>query len=116
MCSVELAEYYSDDGHDFICSPVGSEGMTKCSDLPPYTDHLLQCNRSASAFSDNAPTNSSCVDWNLYYTKCRRSGPNPFHGAISFDNIGLACVAIFQVSITLRGLETAATSVITITY
>ena len=32
-----------------------------------------------------------------YYTKCTTGPTNPFHGAISFDNIGLAWVAIFLV-------------------
>ena len=94
---MELADFYSDNDHDFICSTPESEGMTKCSNLSPFIQHQLQCNLSASQYSDNSPTNSSCVDWNLYYTDCRPSNYNPFHGAISFDNIGLACVAIFQV-------------------
>ena len=34
-----------------------------------------------------------------YFTKCTTGPSNPFHGAISFDNIGLAWVAIFLVSI-----------------
>lgn len=38
-----------------------------------------------------------CINWNYYYSKCRPSGENPFKGAISFDNIGYAWVAIFQV-------------------
>ena len=37
-----------------------------------------------------------------YYTKCTTGPTNPFHGAISFDNIGLAWVAIFLV-ISLEG-------------
>ena len=37
------------------------------------------------------------MNWHAYYTACRASDHNPFHGAISFDNIGLAWVAIFQV-------------------
>ena len=41
----------------------------------------------------------SCVQ---YYTKCTTGPTNPFHGAISFDNIGLAWVAIFLV-ISLEG-------------
>jgi len=101
---VDLAEYYSDNGHDFICSPVGSEGMTKCSALSPFVQHREPCNRSASPFSDNSPTNSSCVNWNVFYTDCRPSDHNPFQGAISFDNIGLAWVAIFQVCFQLKGV------------
>ena len=38
-----------------------------------------------------------CVDWNQYYTACTIGPTNPFHGAVSFDNIGLAWVAIFLV-------------------
>ena len=37
-----------------------------------------------------------------YFTKCTTGPTNPFHGAISFDNIGLAWVAIFLV-ISLEG-------------
>ena len=40
----------------------------------------------------------NCINWNSYYSKCRPSDKNPFKGAISFDNIGYAWVAIFQVS------------------
>ena len=73
--------------------------MTKCVGLTPYHHDTIRCNLSAMSveFGDNAPTNASCVDWNQYYTDCRPSDQNPFHGAISFDNIGLAWVAIFQV-------------------
>ena len=31
------------------------------------------------------------------FSVCRSSGPNPFAGVVSFDNIALACVTIFQV-------------------
>jgi len=77
--------------------------MTKCFNLPPFIRNRMHCNRSASVLADNSPTNSSCVDWNVYYTDCRPSDYNPFHGAISFDNIGLACVAIFQVNVVRAG-------------
>lgn len=53
---------------------------------------------SAIRFSPNYPTNTSCVNWNQYYTNCTQLGGNPFQGTISFDNIGLAWVAIFLVS------------------
>lgn len=43
-------------------------------------------------------TNDTCVNWNYYYTECKGQGNNPFQGTISFDNIGLAWVAIFLVS------------------
>ena len=42
---------------------------------------------------------TDCINWNLYYTDCKPGEINPFSGAISFDNIGLAWVAIFLVSI-----------------
>lgn len=57
---------------------------------------------SAEAYSYNYPTNSSCVNWNQYYTNCTQLGGNPFQGTISFDNIGMAWVAIFLV-ISLEG-------------
>lgn len=44
-------------------------------------------------------TNDTCVNWNYYYTECKGQGNNPFQGTISFDNIGLAWVAIFLVSV-----------------
>jgi hypothetical protein len=43
-----------------------------------------------------------CINWNQYYTECRNGPENPFKGAISFDNIGYAWIAIFQV-ISLEG-------------
>lgn len=52
----------------------------------------------------NAPpvNQSECINWNQYYTECTPGEFNPFNGAISFDNIGLAWVAIFLV-ISLEG-------------
>ena len=55
------------------------------------------------SFSTNEPTNVSCVNWNQYYTECKSQGNNPFQGTISFDNIGLAWVAIFLVSYDVQG-------------
>ena len=47
---------------------------------------------------DYPPVNETdCIDWNQYYTECTPGEYNPFSGAISFDNIGLAWVAIFLV-------------------
>ena len=46
----------------------------------------------------NPPVNESdCINWNQYYSDCTPGEYNPFNGAISFDNIGLAWVAIFLV-------------------
>ena len=43
---------------------------------------------------------TDCINWNQYFNSCKPKGSNPYHGAISFDNIGLAWVAIFLVSET----------------
>lgn len=59
----------------------------------------MECNHTA--LPNNSATfisNDTCVNWNYYYTECRGHGNNPFQGTISFDNIGLAWVAIFLVS------------------
>lgn len=47
---------------------------------------------------ETPPVNlTECINWNQYYTECTPGEHNPFSGAISFDNIGLAWVAIFLV-------------------
>ena len=69
----------------------------RCENLPNFKYNQFRCNQTASMFSNNTMTNDSCVDWNLYYTNCKAGVDNPFQGSISFDNIGLAWVAIFQV-------------------
>lgn len=72
--------------------------MRKCENLPRYQFEGIKCNGSAKPSQNNTPTNTSCVNWNQYYTVCEAGDKNPFQGAISFDNIGMAWVAIFQVS------------------
>lgn len=94
-----LPAYYmlNDEEKDYICSQNDANGMHSCFDLPPTraADSLI-CNATANT----ALFNGSCVNWNHYYTECKSQGENPFQGTISFDNIGLAWVAIFVVSIT----------------
>jgi hypothetical protein len=90
--------YYESDEVDYICSKDSDDGMQHCRNLRPAIYGLQTCNSSALPFSNNTPTNYSCVNWNQYYTDCHAGDKNPFQGAISFDNIGLAWVAIFQVS------------------
>ncbi|XP_054283279.1 voltage-dependent T-type calcium channel subunit alpha-1G-like [Macrosteles quadrilineatus] len=99
-----LAAYYQyqEQDRDYICSKPEDNGMHRCSDLPPYKHGELLCNDTALPWSNNIPTNKSCVNWNYYYTECKPQGDNPFQGTISFDNIGLAWVAIFLV-ISLEG-------------
>ncbi|XP_061166104.1 voltage-dependent T-type calcium channel subunit alpha-1H-like [Saccostrea echinata] len=82
---------------DYICSKTGESGMRYCSGLPRFEYEGIKCNASARPFSNNTPTNDSCVNWNQYYTNCTAGDKNPFQGGVSFDNIGLAWVAIFQV-------------------
>lgn len=67
-----------------------------------FSEGIL-CNESALPNNDSTfISNTTCVNWNNYYTECKGQGNNPFHGTISFDNIGLAWVAIFLV-ISLEG-------------
>ncbi|XP_053680471.1 voltage-dependent T-type calcium channel subunit alpha-1G [Anopheles nili] len=87
---------------DYICSKPDDSGMHLCQNLPPYRIGPLVCNDSALPYSENVPTTKACVNWNQYYTNCTQLGNNPFQGTISFDNIGLAWVAIFLV-ISLEG-------------
>ena len=96
--------YYKPEFSDsFICTQ--GDGMTTCADIPAYLNNSRVCNDTidllrSAVFGDPsaaAAANESCVNWNFYYSKCRPSDKNPFKGAISFDNIGYACIAIFQV-------------------
>ncbi|XP_045485298.1 voltage-dependent T-type calcium channel subunit alpha-1G isoform X2 [Pieris rapae] len=87
---------------DYICTTPADSGMHQCGNFPPYRYGPVVCNETARPFSYNTPTNNSCVNWNQYYTNCTQRGSNPFQGTISFDNIGLAWVAIFLV-ISLEG-------------
>ncbi|KAK8743594.1 hypothetical protein OTU49_001148, partial [Cherax quadricarinatus] len=92
----------TDEEKDYICSLPKDNGMHECRDLPPMKYQGMVCNDSALPHVSNEPTNESCVNWNQYYVDCRPGDKNPFQGAISFDNIGLAWVAIFLV-ISLEG-------------
>lgn len=98
LCCRTLREYYVPTNmKDFICARRGGGGMMQCADLPLFIHNGRRCNETAAPWSNNTPTNESCVNWNQYYTDCKAGVKNPFQGAISFDNIGLAWVAIFQV-------------------
>ena len=87
---------------EYICGTQDSDGMMKCENFPNYMENGIYCNESASLYSNNTATNHSCVNWNQYYNSCEAKAHNPFFGAISFDNIGLAWVAIFQVYVELE--------------
>ncbi|EDV92308.1 GH24843 [Drosophila grimshawi] len=100
---ITLSQYYEfSKDQDYICSTPEDSGMHLCGNFPPYRIGSLVCSEEAKLLDLNEPTNTSCVNWNQYYTSCKQSGENPFQGTISFDNIGMAWVAIFLV-ISLEG-------------
>ncbi|XP_058804886.1 voltage-dependent T-type calcium channel subunit alpha-1G isoform X2 [Phymastichus coffea] len=99
----DLEKYFEYQGQDYICSRPDDNGMHSCSNLPLLKIGSVECNHTA--LPNNNVTfisNDTCVNWNYYYTECKGQGNNPFQGTISFDNIGLAWVAIFLV-ISLEG-------------
>uniref|UniRef100_A0A8C0FFP2 Voltage-dependent T-type calcium channel subunit alpha-1G n=1 Tax=Bubo bubo TaxID=30461 RepID=A0A8C0FFP2_BUBBB len=101
--TVDLEQYYQTENEDenpFICSQPRENGMRYCRSIPTRREEGLEC--TLDYYSYNDTTNTSCVNWNQYYTNCSAGEHNPFKGAINFDNIGYAWIAIFQV-ITLEG-------------
>ncbi|GBP86607.1 Voltage-dependent T-type calcium channel subunit alpha-1G [Eumeta japonica] len=62
---------------DYICTTPEDSGMHLCGDFPPYRYGPLVCNETAKPYSYNFPTNTSCVNWNQYYTNCTQRGSNP---------------------------------------
>ena len=97
---IRTSAYYIPNGqefntNEFICSTEDANGMHKCKNLPHFVEGNMECHSSIETGLYNE---SECVDWNQYYTECKPGEMNPFDGAISFDNIGLAWVAIFLVS------------------
>ncbi|KAM4726217.1 voltage-dependent T-type calcium channel subunit alpha-1I-like [Anableps anableps] len=87
----------------FICS-LSEHGMRQCRDIPPLQKDGNIClltppHLDPLGLNSNV---SGCINWNAYYNVCRSSGENPNMGSISFDNIGYAWIAIFQV-VTLEG-------------
>ncbi|OCT62923.1 voltage-dependent T-type calcium channel subunit alpha-1G isoform X2 [Xenopus laevis] len=101
--SLELERYYQTENEDenpFICSQARENGMRYCRNVPAMREEGLEC--TLNQYFYNNTSNTSCVNWNQYYTNCSAGEHNPFKGAINFDNIGYAWIAIFQV-ITLEG-------------
>ncbi|CAI5680895.1 unnamed protein product [Oreochromis niloticus] len=104
-----LNGYYRPDGtddHPFICSMERENGMLRCSDVPRRrvgrTSCLLDAGEALPEMGLRVDEPGSCVNWYQYYNECRAGELNPHKGAINFDNIGYAWIAIFQV-ITLEG-------------
>uniref|UniRef100_A0A8C9WSZ3 Calcium voltage-gated channel subunit alpha1 H n=1 Tax=Scleropages formosus TaxID=113540 RepID=A0A8C9WSZ3_SCLFO len=91
----------------FICSSVRDNGMLRCHNVPPLKEAGVECHLGVapSNHTEEGPVATSaagCINWNQYYNVCRPGELNPHKGAVSFDNIGYAWIAIFQV-ITLEG-------------
>ena len=61
--------------------------------LPKFREGMTECHLTPQEYGKY----QGCVNWNMFYTNCNTGPHNPFHGAVSFDNIGLAWVAIFLV-------------------
>ncbi|XP_016896109.1 voltage-dependent T-type calcium channel subunit alpha-1H [Cynoglossus semilaevis] len=112
--NLSISSYYmSEDGEDspFICSAARENGMLRCHEVPPYSEDGKDCSleapRQNTALIGLSPvvggaSVNGCVNWNQYYNVCRPGNFNPHKGAVNFDNIGYAWIAIFQV-ITLEG-------------
>ncbi|XP_054606437.2 voltage-dependent T-type calcium channel subunit alpha-1H isoform X2 [Nothobranchius furzeri] len=105
--------YMSEEGEDspFICSAPRENGMLRCHNVPNYTEDGKECSLApphpSSAIIGQSPgvggaSINGCVNWNQCYDTCRPGELNPHKGAVNFDNIGYAWIAIFQV-ITLEG-------------
>ncbi|XP_062866886.1 voltage-dependent T-type calcium channel subunit alpha-1H [Trichomycterus rosablanca] len=103
-----LSDYYKPDDSDdiaFICSTNRENGMLRCFDVPVRREGGARCQLGPANITHLASRDAAqagCVNWNAFYNNCRASGQNPHNGAINFDNIGYAWIAIFQV-ITLEG-------------
>ncbi|KAK2894015.1 voltage-dependent T-type calcium channel subunit alpha-1H isoform X2 [Channa argus] len=114
MYNLSINPYYmSEEGEEspFICSAARENGMLRCHDVPRYTKDGAECSLAAphqsSALIGSVPAVGGasvigCINWNQYYNECRPGELNPHKGAVNFDNIGYAWIAIFQV-ITLEG-------------
>ncbi|XP_073492514.1 voltage-dependent T-type calcium channel subunit alpha-1H isoform X2 [Aquarana catesbeiana] len=92
-----LKPYYQVDETEenpFICSKHSDNGMLKCQDIPAKID--------CTNFNFPELGNRNNCDLNQFYNICQPGDLNPHKGAINFDNIGYAWIAIFQV-ITLEG-------------
>uniref|UniRef100_A0AAR2LZE7 Ion transport domain-containing protein n=1 Tax=Pygocentrus nattereri TaxID=42514 RepID=A0AAR2LZE7_PYGNA len=108
LLSLDIALLNLDEGEDspFICSSEKENGMLRCRDVPRLREGETECTLNVTPghayFSTDGSNRNSCVNWNQYYSVCRPGELNPHKGAVNFDNIGYAWIAIFQV-ITLEG-------------
>lgn len=76
--------------------------MLRCADVPHRRVAGTSCSLDAEeARTDIRPSvdeSVPCVNWYQFYNECRAGEINPHKGAINFDNIGYAWIAIFQVN------------------
>ncbi|XP_058142713.1 LOW QUALITY PROTEIN: voltage-dependent T-type calcium channel subunit alpha-1H [Dasypus novemcinctus] len=97
--------YQTEEGEEspFICSSHRDNGMQRCSHIPSRRELRVECTLGWEAYGQaGGAGRNACINWNQYYNVCRSGEYNPHNGAINFDNIGYAWIAIFQV-ITLEG-------------
>ncbi|XP_066152994.1 voltage-dependent T-type calcium channel subunit alpha-1G-like isoform X2 [Euwallacea fornicatus] len=99
-----IVPMYKPPDTDYICSKSNYSGMHTCHDLPPFLNGTVKCQLTweEKHMQEYASNDSYCINWHLYYSTCSDNNPNPFQNTISFDNIGLAWIAIFLV-ISLEG-------------
>nr|XP_046192715.1 voltage-dependent T-type calcium channel subunit alpha-1H-like [Oncorhynchus gorbuscha] len=105
LYNLSLSVYYQPDESEedpFICSAIRENGMLRCHDVPPYSEGGVECSLPAPSLGGEGGARDGCVNWNQYYNVCRPGNVNPHKGAVNFDNIAYAWIAIFQV-ITLEG-------------
>ncbi|XP_075937609.1 voltage-dependent T-type calcium channel subunit alpha-1H [Anarhichas minor] len=110
MYNLSMSPYYmSEEGEDspFICSAPRENGMLRCHNVPAQVEGGANCSlaaplQSSALIGAAVASVNGCVNWNQYYNVCHPGEFNPHKGAVNFDNIGYAWIAIFQV-ITLEG-------------
>ncbi|XP_030763174.1 voltage-dependent T-type calcium channel subunit alpha-1G-like isoform X1 [Sitophilus oryzae] len=99
----EVSYYYKPVDTDYICSKSNYSGMHTCHDLPPFLNGTIECTLTYEEKQlPEYAEDQYCINWHLYYSSCSDNHLNPFQNTISFDNIGLAWIAIFLV-ISLEG-------------
>lgn len=93
-----------DVARPFICSLAQHSGVMSCRDVPARREGGRVCGldkdlglSAEPLVNGSASAVGLCVNWNQYYTRCHTGDTNPHNGAINFDNIAYAFVAIFQV-------------------
>lgn len=76
--------------------------MLRCSDVPRRriagTSCFLGADEARPEIVPRVDEPVPCVNWYQFYNECRAGEVNPHKGAINFDNIGYAWIAIFQVN------------------